>query len=137
MFNVKKTAKNLLAVGLCVSLASSMISPTAWAYDESPTFVTAAKANHWGRSDMRAYLNNVTKTNGTLPVDSTTSGSNSANYPSQFSNREYDLVQAQKCTTNVLDTNAAATSTYETTDNFWLPSGNYASNQFISWGKED
>ena len=39
--------------------------------------------------------------------------------------------------TNVLIGNEEATAVYETTDRFWLPSGNYNKNQAISWGADD
>lgn len=112
--------------------------PNNGAFAEEPDkFVTTAFANHWGRSDLRAYLNNVTKSANTLPINSTTSGSNAANYPSQFSDAEYGLVQPFTYATNVLNSNEEATAVYETTDRFWLPSGNYSKNQAISWGADD
>ena len=112
---------------------------------EPTTFVTTAFANHWGLSDLRAYLNNVTKSANTLPINSTTSGSNAANYPSQFSDAEYGLVQpftystyTTNNTTNIFDMDSPkVTAVYETTDKFWLPSGNNDSNQVISWAAED
>ena len=113
---------------------------------EPTTFVTTAFANHWGRSDLRAYLNNVTKSANTLPINSTTSGSNAANYPSQFSDAEYGLVQpftystyTTNNTINIFDKDDSpkVTAVYETTDKFWLPSGNSDSNQVISWAAED
>ena len=113
---------------------------------EPDKFVTSANANHWGRSDLRAYLNNVTKSANTLPINSTTSGSNAANYPSQFSDAEYGLVQpftystyTTNNTINIFDKDDSpkVTAVYETTDKFWLPSGNNDSDQVISWAEED
>ena len=112
---------------------------------EPDKFVTSANANHWGRSYLRAHLNNVTKSDDTLPINSTTSGSNAANYPSQFSDAEYGLVQpftystyTTNNTTNIFDKDSPkVTAVYETTDKFWLPSGNSDSNQVISWAAED
>ncbi|MFR1179330.1 MAG: MBG domain-containing protein [Bacilli bacterium] len=113
---------------------------------EPDKFVTSANANHWGRSDLRAYLNNVTKSANTLPINSTTSGSNAAKYPSQFSDAEYGLVQpftystyTTNNTINIFDKDDSpkVTAVYETTDKFWLPSGNSDSNQVISWAAED
>ena len=113
---------------------------------EPDKFVTSANANHWGRSYLRAHLNNVTKSDdNTLPINSTTSGSNAANYPSQFSDAEYGLVQpftystyTTNNTINIFDEGSPkVTAVYETTDKFWLPSGNSDSNQVISWAAED
>ena len=113
---------------------------------EPDKFVTSANANHWGRSYLRAYLNNVTKSANTLPINSTTSGSNAENYPSQFSDAEYGLVQpftystyTTNNTINIFDKDDSpkVTAVYETTDKFWLPSGNSDSNQVISWAAED
>lgn len=103
---------------------------------EPDEFVTSAKANHWGRSDLRAWINNATKTSNTLPIDTSSCG-NSANFPSYFSTAEYKAVQPFTYETNVLDDSAEATAIYETTDRFWLPSGSVASNQVISWSAED
>ena len=131
-----KLAQKLLSLGVSVSLMAATVPQMAWA-EEPDKFVASAKANHWGRSDMRAYLNNVTKSDNTLPIDSTSSG-NDANYPSQFTNDEFGMVEPFTYSTNVLlDTSENATTTYETSDRFWLPSGNYSSNQVISWGGED
>ena len=87
----------------------------------------------------------MTKSDDTLPINSTTSGSNAANYPSQFSDAEYGLVQpftystyTTNNTTNIFDEGSPkVTAVYETTDKFWLPSGNNDSDQVISWAEED
>ena len=128
-------AQKLLSMAVSLSLMLATV-PNNNAYADGPGFFyEAAYANHWGRSDLRAYLNNVEKTNNTLPINSTNSGSNAANYPSQFSKAEYGLVQPFAYSTNVLD--GPADAEYETTDKFWLPSGNYSNNQIISWGAKD
>ena len=130
-------AQKLLSMAVSLSLMLATV-PNNNAYADGPGFFyEAAYANHWGRSDLRAYLNNVEKTNNTLPINSTNSGSNAANYPSQFSKAEYGLVQPFTYATNVLNSNEEATAVYETTDRFWLPSGNYSNNQIISWGAKD
>ena len=132
-----KIIPKILSLSVSASLMLAMV-PNNGAFAAEPTkFVTTAKANHWGRSDLRAYLNNVTKSNNTLPINSTTSGSNAANYPSQFSDAEYGLVQPFTYATNVLNRNEEATAVYETTDRFWLPSGNHSKHQAISWGADD
>lgn len=128
-------AQKLLSMAVSLSLMLATV-PNNNAYADGPGFFyEAAYANHWGRSDLRAYLNNVEKTNNTLPINSTNSGSNAANYPSQFSKAEYGLVQPFTYSTNVLD--GPADAEYKTTDKFWLPSGNYSNNQIISWGAKD
>ena len=136
-----KTHNKIIPKILSLSVSASLMLatvPNNNAYADGPGFFyEAAYANHWGRSDLRAYLNNVTKSDNTLPINSTTSGSNAANYPSQFSDAEYGLVQPFKYATNVLNSNEEATAVYETTDRFWLPSGNYSNNQIISWGAKD
>lgn len=134
-----KTHNKIIPKILSLSVSASLMLatvPNNNAYADGPGFFyEAAYANHWGRSDLRAYLNNVEKTNNTLPINSTNSGSNAANYPSQFSKAEYGLVQPFTYSTNVLD--GSADAEYKTTDKFWLPSGNYSNNQIISWGAKD
>ena len=130
-----KIIPKILSLSVSASLMLAMVPNNGAFAAEPTTFVTTAYANHWGRSDLRAYLNNVEKTNNTLPINSTNSGSNAANYPSQFSKAEYGLVQPFKYSTNVLD--GSADAEYMTTDKFWLPSGNSDSNQVISWAAED
>ncbi|MEI3542258.1 MAG: hypothetical protein V8P98_05630 [Acutalibacteraceae bacterium] len=132
-----KIIPKILSLSVSASLMLAMVPNNGAFAAEPTTFVTTAYANHWGRSDLRAYLNNVEKTNNTLPINSTNSGSNAANYPSQFSKAEYGLVQPFTYATNVLNGNEEATAVYETTDRFWLPSGNFNKNQAISWGADD
>lgn len=140
-----KIIKNLLSLGASASMMLAMVPNNGVFAAEPDKFVTSANANHWGRSYLRAHLNNVTKSDDTLPINSTTSGSNAANYPSQFSDAEYGLVQpftystyTTNNTTNIFDKDSPkVTAVYETTDKFWLPSGNSDSNQVISWAAED
>ena len=141
-----KIVKNLLSLGASASMMLAMVPNNGVFAAEPDKFVTSANANHWGRSYLRAHLNNVTKSDdNTLPINSTTSGSNAANYPSQFSDAEYGLVQpftystyTTNNTINIFDEGSPkVTAVYETTDKFWLPSGNSDSNQVISWAAED
>ena len=141
-----KIIPKILSLSVSASLMLAMVPNNGAFAAEPTTFVTTAFANHWGRSDLRAYLNNVTKSANTLPINSTTSGSNAANYPSQFSDAEYGLVQpftystyTTNNTINIFDKDDSpkVTAVYETTDKFWLPSGNSDSNQVISWAAED
>ncbi len=130
---VQKCLSFAVSLALMLGVAPGNLAQAA----EPTTFVSTAKANHWGRSDLRAYLNNATKSDNTLPIDTATGGTRSGNFPAKFSEAEFALVQPFTYQTNVLDSSANATATYETTDRFWLPSGNYTNNQVTSWGGED
>ena len=129
--------KQLLSIVTCMALILTMLplsTLTAFAQYE-PKFINSDKANHWGRSNLRAYLNNAEKIDNTLRLDSS-SYDNSAGYPSQFSNAEIALVQPYTYSTNVLRL-YNVTSSYVTTDRFWLPSGNISNDDVISWGEND
>ena len=128
----KKYVSAIVSLTLVLGMAAGNLAHAA----EPTTFVSTAYGNHWGRSDLRAYLNNATKTNSTLPIDTATGGSNNANFPAKFSAAEFGLVQPFTYQTNVLNSSKNATATYETRDRFWLPSGK-RSNYVISWGGED
>ena len=118
--------------------------------------MTSANANHWGRSDLRAYLNNGltdvgengSVSNKNYGIDSTKGdykSDNKSGYARMFSDTEYGLVQpftystyTTNNTTNIFDIESPkVTAVYETTDKFWLPSGNSDSDQVISWAEED
>ena len=70
---------------------------------------------------------------------------NKSGYARRFSDTEYGLVQpftystyTTNNTTNIFDKGSPkVTAVYETTDKFWLPSGNSDSDQVISWAEED
>lgn len=132
----KKAATALLSFGTSLSLLSGVMMPSVLAA-EPANFTASAYANHWGRSNLRAYLNNATKADNTLPIDTATGGTNSGNFPAKFSDKEYGLVQDYTYKTNVINSNKEATAVYETTDKFWLPSANLNNNQVTSWGSED
>ena len=53
-----KIVKNLLSLGASASMMLAMVPNNGAFAAEPTTFVTTAFANHWGRSDLRAYLNN-------------------------------------------------------------------------------
>ena len=135
----KATAK--IRKTLSIVLATAMVTlimPVAFADSTGTVFDTYASANHWGRSDIRSYMNKGLM-DGSMKiyaVDSTTSGTNGGGeYESHFNKGELALVQPSTVETNVL--NIDATNVYETTDKFFLPSGNYNNFKVISWGKED
>ncbi len=134
-----KIIPKILSLSVSASLMLAMV-PNNGAFAADPTtFVTTAFANHWGRSDLRAYLNGVEKNGKTLPLNTTHNERLKCWIlsESQFSDAEYGLVQPFTYATNVLNRNEEATAVYETTDKFWLPSGNFNKNQVISWGADD
>ena len=133
-----KIIPKILSLSVSASLMLAMVPNNGAFAAEPTTFVTTAFANHWGRSDLRAYMNGVEKNGKTLPLNTThNERQQSGYYESQFSDAEYGLVQPFTYRTNVLNGNEEATAVYETTDRFWLPSGNYSNNQIISWGAKD
>ena len=143
-----KIIPKILSLSVSASLMLAMVPNNGAFAAEPTTFVTTAFANHWGRSDLRAYLNNGLATvaeNGSVSnknygLNSTEGECNSNNtsgFAKQFSNAEYELVKPFTYATNVLNSNEEATAVYETTDRFWLPSGNFNKNQAISWGADD
>ena len=141
-----KIIPKILSLSVSASLMLAMVPNNGAFAAEPTTFVTSAFANHWGRSDLRAYLNNGLATvaeNGSVSnknygLNSTEGECNSNNtsgFAKQFSNAEYELVQPFTYSTNVLD--GPADAEYETIDKFWLPSGHYSNNKIISWGAKD
>ena len=133
-----KIIPKILSLSVSASLMLAMVPNNGAFAAEPTTFVTTAYANHWGRSDLRAYMNGVEKNDKTLPLNTThNERQQSGYYESQFSDAEYGLVQPFTYATNVLNRNEEATAVYETTDRFWLPSGNFSKNQAISWGADD
>ena len=125
----------LAALAAAAAIAASSVPVPALAAAPE-TFVTSANANHWGRSDLRAYLTGYTKTDDTAPLDST-GASNSSGYAALFSSSEYARIQPVTHSTNVLDASGNVTSAYETTDKFYLPSGNILNDKALYWGSED
>ena len=73
-----KIKRRFLSLLLAICLVAGLVPATVFAA-EPESFVTSANANHWGRSDLRAYLNNAAKMDGTLPLD-TMSADNGAKY---------------------------------------------------------
>ena len=133
-----KIIPKILSLSVSASLMLAMLPNNGAFAAEPDKFVTTAFANHWGRSDLRAYMNGVEKNDKTLPLNTThNERQQSGYYESQFSDAEYGLVQPFTYATNVLNSNEEATAVYETTDRFWLPSGNLNKGQAISWGAED
>ena len=128
-----KIKRRFLSLLLAICLVAGLVPATVFAA-EPESFVTSANANHWGRSDLRAYLNNAAKTDGTLQLD-TMSANNGANYPSCFSEGEYALVQPWTYGTAVYDASQNITSVYETTDRFTLPAAVGNNDHVLTWGE--
>ena len=107
-----------------------------------PTFLTKANGNHWGRSELRAYMNNALGTvdtdgivtNKNFKLDSTGS-TNTSGYAQHFTAAEFGLVKPTTYYTNVLNnlSQSEAASVYETTDNFFLPSGHFGHLSDLGW----
>ena len=129
-----KIKRRFLSLLLAICLVAGLVPATVFAA-EPESFVTSANANHWGRSDLRAYLNNAAKADGTLPLD-TMSANNGANYPLCFSDGEYALVQPWTYGTAVYDASGNITSVYETTDRFTLPAAVGNNHQVLTWGED-
>ncbi len=112
---------------------------------ENTFFNTEAYSNHWGRSDIRAYLNNGLGnidaaghiSNKSYQIDSTQLSNNKSGYAAHFNNDEYNLIQPSTINTNILDVFQYTSIPYTTIDKFFLPSGNVISDQLISWGNAD
>ena len=128
-----RTKRRFFSLLLAICLVAGFVPATVFAA-EPESFVTSANANHWGRSDLRAYLNNAAKTDGTLPLD-TMSADNDAKYPWCFSDEEYALVQPWTYGTAVYDTSRNITSVYETTDRFTLPAAAGNNDYVLTWGE--
>lgn len=135
-----KVEHKLLSIVVSLSLMASMAPGKMVQAAEPTTFVSTAYANHWGRSDLRLYMNGVAKGSDTSPMDTTGHArQTSGYYESRFSDAEFGLVQPFTYKTNVLNSSEESTAVYETSDRFWLPSANHGSgnDQVTSWGAED
>lgn len=137
-----------------VFLASTTPISNVFAAGSSDKFTCADYANHWGRSDIRAYYNNAlvsdaenaysgTGTSMTISgknykVDSTGS-TNSSGFAQIFTDDEYGRLKDNTVETNVLanvDGKPKAVNTYMTTDKLIFPSGNNGKN-FTYLGEKD
>lgn len=110
--------------------------------NQGKIFKTIAFTNHWGRSDIRAYLNRglgrvtdegfVVGKNAKINSMSRAKGNG---YDRHFSDDEHKIIRETTVQTNDV-WNKKFCSCYETTDKFFLPSGNEKKG-VISWGNED
>lgn len=90
-----------------------------------------------GRSDLRAWLNSLSKTNNNLSINgsSGTKGDESnKNFLNCFTNAELALFQPKWVTTTMYNDHSqtGAISEFKTKDKFWLPTGNYDVDQLLS-----
>ena len=125
--NLKNLPKKLLAslVAMLVILMSMPL--TAWADGEMTD--TDAYANQWARSDIRAWLNGLSKENNKLPLDGSGGSKgeeNNKNFLNHFTDAELNLFQAKDVTTTMFNGSSQTDTKSEVTtkDKFWLPSGN-------------
>lgn len=100
-------------------------------------FVDAANADHWGRSDLRAFLNPglIDGEQKNYLVDSTSNESSAkSGYEEYFTEAELELIRSGIGYTT--ETKNSATNVIEKTkDRYWLPSIN--SDGRLYWGTED
>ena len=100
-------------------------------------FVDAANADHWGRSDLRAFLNPnlIDGEQKNYLVDSTSNeSSDKSGYEEYFTESELELIRSGIGYTT--ETKNSATNVMEKTkDRYWLPS--IDSNGRLYWGTED
>ena len=109
-------------------------------YERYPEkFITAADPNHWGRSDLRSYLNGTEKIGNTLPLDTShEEREETGYYESQFSDEEYELVLPYAYSNNLIGKDRVFGGVYVTTDRFWLPSANFIDpDELLYWGGDD
>ena len=131
--------KKIMAIGLGLSFVFGNIGYNllgenkAYAYENS-YFSSDAYASHWGRSDVRAHLNGLTKVNNNLPIDGSNGTKSAGNFLNYFTNAELSLFQPKWITTTMYNdrSQTEAISEIKTKDKFWLPSGNYNGDQLLS-----
>ena len=110
----------------------ALLSLCVGATAEESVLTQATTADNWGRSDLRAYLNGVSKNNNTLPYNTSHSVKQEEGYyESYFTDLEYSLVAPYKYNYALGDTQ------YSLTDKFWLPSAKYHNEDIISFGASD
>ncbi|MBR5336680.1 MAG: hypothetical protein IK152_01720, partial [Lachnospiraceae bacterium] len=97
--------------------------------------VTDAFCNQWARSDLRAWMNGLTKENGNMPIDGSNGTKNASNFLNSFTDAELSLFQPKTVITNVFNDSKVldssnddkaltrTTSIVQTKDRFWAASG--------------
>ena len=139
---IRKVKQKVMATMLCASMVILACgAPKAiWGADPE-VFTVETLNNHWVKSEVRAWLNGLDKSSGTLPIDGSGGGETYTNglgessdsFLKCFTDEELELFEAKEVTTNKFpQLTQESCTTYTTTDRFWLPSGNYNNDQVIS-----
>ena len=134
-----KTAKRALALLLSLVFVLGTVAVGGVSVSAQEDYLTVdGFANQWARSDLRAWLNGLTKVNGNLPADGSNGakGSESSkNFLNSFTNAELALFRPKTVITNVFNDSAVldssdddkaltrTTSVVKTKDRFWAASG--------------
>lgn len=137
-FCTNRIAQKCLSVAVSLALAVGMVLGRQVQAVEPTVFTASAYPNHWGRSDLRAYLNNGladvaadgTVSNKKFKLDSTADSDNTSGYAAHFSDAEFALVQLFRYMTYVYS-GGNFTSAYELIDRFFLPSAEYG--RYVAW----
>ena len=129
MKNLKRALSLLLSVLMVLGVCSVGVSA-------QEGYLTAdGFANQWARSDLRAWMNGLTKADGNLPVDGSNGTKGSGNFLNSFTDAELALFQPETVITNVFNDSAVldssdddkaltrTTSIIQTKDRFWPASG--------------
>ena len=129
MKNLKRALSLLLSVLMVLGVCSVGVSA-------QEGYLTAdGFANQWARSDLRAWMNGLTKADGNLPVDGSNGTKGSENFLNSFTDAELALFQPETVITNVFNDSAVldssdddkaltrTTSIIQTKDRFWPASG--------------
>ena len=120
-----------LALIVCCFGVACMDAYKAYAQpSEEQYLLIDGYANQWARSDLRAWLNGLTKVDNNLPLDGshgTKGGADAPNFLDCFTTAELALFQPQEVVTTMFNDGKfwGTTSEVVTKDLFWLPSGCY------------
>ena len=128
-----KQGNKLLSVLLTFAMLAALPLLAAVPARAEEDAMADAYANQWARSDVRAWLNGLTKTaEGSLPVDGSNGTKSEGNFLNCFTDAELALFRPQAVTTVTFNDAADSDDIYfgttgevRTCDRFWLPSGNY------------
>ena len=132
--------KKLVTTGVAALTLLLGTPHVAWSVgNEASTQVFTEETfdNHWGKSEVRAWLNGLDKSSGTLPIDGSNGGATYTNglgneldsFLACFTKEELGLFEAKDVKTNIFedageDAQNGTIRQYTTKDRFWLPSGN-------------
>ena len=135
----KTTVTAFISIAIIFCMIAGFAAIPVAADERHPEhFIAASEPNHWGRSDLRSYLNGTKKISNTLPFDTTKNDRiEEGYYESQFSDDEYRIVLPYTYSNNSINGANKITGTYATTDKFWIPSTNAGTNAILFWGGDD